>query len=348
VENQPPIAIAKVVNETGQEGVSAVADKNTNITFIGGYSYDPDGTIVNYTWDFGDGTFAYDANTTHSYSQAGTYTAILTVTDNNGAINSSSVTVSIKESGNGQIEIVNSPPEVKTATMDKTQYLKDETVIVTGRIYDANWETDVVSITAIVTNETGTMVITIDNSLIAKDLGAKDGYLNYSFEIQIGTNWQLGTYTINVTAVDKSDESGYKTVTFEVIEEIPPLPPIEISYTGELDYLDFGEIKAGASNVNSTNAFIVCNNQNHSVDVWFDISNFTNSSTYDKIPTVGNMKIWIWDGSAYSTSIDYDSVDTYLGTIAAGGSMQIKLEILNVPEPIKTGVYKTTFGVYEG
>ncbi|PKP67963.1 MAG: hypothetical protein CVT83_07415, partial [Alphaproteobacteria bacterium HGW-Alphaproteobacteria-5] len=74
--------------------------------------------------------------------------------------------------GSGQITILNSPPVVKSVGTDKLKYLKGETITVSGQIYDANWETDVISITAIVTNETGTMVITIDNSLIAKDLGA--------------------------------------------------------------------------------------------------------------------------------------------------------------------------------
>ena len=47
-------------------------------------SYDPDGTIVNYTWDFDDGTTATGITTEHTYHEKGTYTVTLTVTDNDG------------------------------------------------------------------------------------------------------------------------------------------------------------------------------------------------------------------------------------------------------------------------
>jgi YVTN family beta-propeller protein len=49
-------------------------------------SSDPDGTIVRYDWDFGDGASLADGGPTpaHVYANPGTYTASLTVTDNEG------------------------------------------------------------------------------------------------------------------------------------------------------------------------------------------------------------------------------------------------------------------------
>ncbi|MDD9206390.1 PKD domain-containing protein, partial [Georgenia sp. 10Sc9-8] len=44
-------------------------------------SRDPDGTEVTYAWDFGDGETSTEANPTHTYTDAGNYTATLTVTD---------------------------------------------------------------------------------------------------------------------------------------------------------------------------------------------------------------------------------------------------------------------------
>jgi PKD repeat protein len=71
-------------------------------TFNASGSDDPDGTIVSYSWDYGDGTSADDAGVgpSHSYAAAGTYTVTLAVTDNEGAIGlvSGSVTVT---SGSG-------------------------------------------------------------------------------------------------------------------------------------------------------------------------------------------------------------------------------------------------------
>jgi dipeptidyl aminopeptidase/acylaminoacyl peptidase len=48
-------------------------------------STDSDGTIANYSWDFGDGTKGSGVKPTHTYVLAGTYPVGLTVTDNGGA-----------------------------------------------------------------------------------------------------------------------------------------------------------------------------------------------------------------------------------------------------------------------
>ena len=49
-------------------------------------SSDPDGFIVRYQWDFGDGTEdVYDPDVNHVFAQTGTYSVNHWVTDNNGA-----------------------------------------------------------------------------------------------------------------------------------------------------------------------------------------------------------------------------------------------------------------------
>lgn len=54
-----------------------------------------DATISTYAWDFGDGQTGTGATTSHTYAAAGTYTATLTVTDDNGLQSSTSQQVSV-------------------------------------------------------------------------------------------------------------------------------------------------------------------------------------------------------------------------------------------------------------
>jgi PKD repeat protein len=61
----------------------------------GSASYDADGTIVSYAWDFGDGSTMFGTKTEHTYSAYGTYTITLRVTDNDGNVGSASEPVTL-------------------------------------------------------------------------------------------------------------------------------------------------------------------------------------------------------------------------------------------------------------
>lgn len=66
-----------------------------SIDFDASQSSDPDGTIVSYSWDFGDGSSAQTSQASHIYSDIDMYTATLTVTDNDGATATASTTVTV-------------------------------------------------------------------------------------------------------------------------------------------------------------------------------------------------------------------------------------------------------------
>lgn len=66
-----------------------------NVSFSGAGSSDPDGSLVAYDWQFGDGGTASGVSTGHAFSQAGSYAVVLRVTDNSGLSASSSVTVTV-------------------------------------------------------------------------------------------------------------------------------------------------------------------------------------------------------------------------------------------------------------
>ena len=55
-------------------------------TFDGSGSSDGDGSIVDWAWDFGDGTSASGPTVAHSYASDGTFTVRLTVIDDAGGV----------------------------------------------------------------------------------------------------------------------------------------------------------------------------------------------------------------------------------------------------------------------
>lgn len=84
--NQPPVA-----NAGGP--YSGMAGQP--LQFNGSASRDGDGTVNLYQWNFGNGATATGATPAYAYTQAGTYSVTLTVTDNNGATNVAQTTATI-------------------------------------------------------------------------------------------------------------------------------------------------------------------------------------------------------------------------------------------------------------
>ncbi len=60
-------------------------------------SSDPDGTLVSWSWDFGDGNGSTLQSPVHSYAANGDYTVTLTVTDDGGATDASSQLVTVND-----------------------------------------------------------------------------------------------------------------------------------------------------------------------------------------------------------------------------------------------------------
>jgi len=78
VLNRPPLALFTESAET--------VYTNEFITFNATESYDPDGVIVSYLWNFGDGSNATEAVIEHAYAENANYTVTLRVTDDDEAI----------------------------------------------------------------------------------------------------------------------------------------------------------------------------------------------------------------------------------------------------------------------
>ena len=102
--NQPPVA---GFNHSVSGLTASFTDTST----------DPDGSIASRNWDFGDGSGSTAANPSKTYASGGTYTVMLTVTDNLGSSASTSKSVTVGAAcpgtaingsfsgGNGQTQI---------------------------------------------------------------------------------------------------------------------------------------------------------------------------------------------------------------------------------------------------
>jgi len=92
------------IDEQSAETSSPIATANgpytgltyQNLSFDGSSSYDTDGTITEYIWNFGDGTTGSGINPIHIYNTSGVYNITLTVTDNDGLTNSNKTTATIE------------------------------------------------------------------------------------------------------------------------------------------------------------------------------------------------------------------------------------------------------------
>jgi PKD repeat protein len=95
--NEPPVAVPSV-----EQWVLP----GRNLRFSE-ESFDPDGYIVLYQWDFeGDGTFDYsnvtDGNVTHVYPEEGIYISVLQVTDDRGAVAVATATIKVDRDAPGE------------------------------------------------------------------------------------------------------------------------------------------------------------------------------------------------------------------------------------------------------
>ena len=103
-------------------------------------SSDSDGSIVSWSWDFGDDETSTEQNPTHTYGAEGTYTVVLTVTDDDGATGTDAQDVTVS-SGSGSITLTATGYKVRGlqkadltwsgATSDKVEVYRDGEQIAT-------------------------------------------------------------------------------------------------------------------------------------------------------------------------------------------------------------------------
>jgi len=195
VLNRPPVAI---FTESAE-----IVYTNEVITFNATDSYDPDGSIVSYFWDFGDGTDATGAMVTHSYADDGEYMVTLTVTDDDGATDAATSTKTV----------LNRPPNASFTESSETAHAG---VLI---YFNASDSSDP------------------DGSIVSYfwDFGDGANSTGIIVEHAYGAN---GTYTVTLTITDDDGASNSASATKTILTNAIPVAlfseSAETVYTGEV------------------------------------------------------------------------------------------------------------------
>ena len=141
-------------------------------------STDSDGTIASRSWNFGDGTTSTSTNPSKTYAAGGTYTVVLTVTDNAGGTGSRTSAVTVV--------VPNVPP-----TANFTFAATDLTVAFTDTSTDS------------------------DGTIASRSWNFGDG-TNSTATNPSKTYAGSGTYTVTLTVTDNSGASNARTSSVTV------------------------------------------------------------------------------------------------------------------------------------
>lgn len=121
ISGKPPLANFVVTPAGGPPG--------TVFHFDGSLSSDPDGEVVQFAWNLGDGTSLNGKQVSHAYTQQGTFPIELNVTDNSG----------LEDITRRDLQVNNNPPPPPTGGVQCTQPVPKRSPGVYGTIvsYDA-------------------------------------------------------------------------------------------------------------------------------------------------------------------------------------------------------------------
>jgi PKD repeat protein len=166
-------------------------------------SFDPDGYITAWHWNFGDGTqedSTTSGNTNHTYTIAGTYTATLTVTDNSGLSAATAITINVTAAPIVPLVVGNISLSLSS---NKSGTLANASILVTkngqpipGATVVGKWSGIVSGNVSGVSGTNGVVVLKSPRTKTA------------------------GTFTISVTNVSKSGESYDASLNVETMESI--------------------------------------------------------------------------------------------------------------------------------
>lgn len=259
----------------GQPAASFTYDcTSTACLFDATGSFDPNGYIASYGWDFGDGTTGVGAAPAHQYPTAGHYTVKLVVTDNGGAQRVTLVNILANELPIASFTVACSGPLCTfdgSASFDPDGTIRTYTWVFGDGSYGSGstathaYATGTFSATLYVSDHAGyaggqTQTLTVVNAVpvasftvvcaaltCTYDASASsdaDGSISYAWEFgdgarassTVATHTYLagGTYLATLTVVDDVGQAATASRTVTVLG--PPPPPATLTlHVGDLD-----------------------------------------------------------------------------------------------------------------
>ncbi|MCG2825437.1 MAG: PKD domain-containing protein [Thermoplasmatales archaeon] len=299
------------------------------IVFDAANSTDMDGIIINYTWEFGDGTIGYDMQPVHIYWALGNYTINLTVTDDDDA----TATVAI------WVNVTNLAPMANLTVTALEVYTCEEIIFNASGSYDGNnnitayyfdfGDGDVsgwITTPVVVHNYTdGTKYYTV--ALFVKDEDGITNFNNATFVILVhnrppvadaGENQELNTNTVTLSALASTDMDGIiVNYTWNFGDGAAGYGTIVThTYTITGKYTVTLTLKDDDGDVNTTSIFVTINNLAPIASAGNDMTFYTleniifnASASYDSDGYIIN---YIWDLGDGNTSYGIEVNHAYL------------------------------------
>jgi PKD repeat protein len=106
--NKDPSAVISIIPTIIREG--------EKIEFSAAKSFDPDGIISAYQWNFGDGSSATGKSVTHIFEKSSVFLVELMVTDNDGAKNTKTIPVKVEVKNQEPIANISGPVETRAGS----------------------------------------------------------------------------------------------------------------------------------------------------------------------------------------------------------------------------------------
>lgn len=127
-------ALKRILYTTGnRQPIAQLSATPTNglapltTAFSAASSTDPDSDPLTFSWDFGDGATSTAVSPSHTYTTNGTYTAVLSVTDGKGGLNTKSIAITV---GN------RAPTAVVTSPISGSLYRPGDSIQLSGKGLD--------------------------------------------------------------------------------------------------------------------------------------------------------------------------------------------------------------------